>query len=34
MERWLETISGEFNSKAVENTLWTFVTMETTQGSG
>ncbi len=29
LERRAETISGEFNSQAVANTLWTFVTMGT-----
>ena len=31
-ERRAEAVSGEFNSQAVANTLWAFVTMETKLG--
>ena len=31
-ERWTEVISGEFNSQAVANTPWAFVTMGTNPG--
>ena len=32
LERRAETISGEFNSQAVANTLWVFATMGTKPG--
>jgi hypothetical protein len=33
LERWAETISGEFNSQDVANTLWVYATMGTKPGA-